>query len=122
MKYTHSSGLLCILLALPAAAAAMPSLFLTQAEQTLQAGLNHQSLTLEALVYYAPNDWRLWLNGAAYTPQTPQHDGLSILAVTPHTVTVRQTLGSTSRTLTLAPQQRYEWQADRIMPQPLPTP
>jgi len=94
-----------------------PSLFLTQQEQGQQTSNNPSRTTLEALLYYSPTDWRVWLNGRMFTPETFDPN-LTITAVTAQEVTLRQQLGSQSRSFTLTPYQSYDW-AEDITPPPV---
>ncbi len=100
---------LCLFPTLAAAEETLPpSLFLTQQEQGQQTSSNPSRTTLEALLYYSPTDWRVWLNGRMFTPETFDPT-ISIIAVTAQDVTLRQQLGSQSRSFTLVPYQSYDW-------------
>lgn len=95
-----------------------PSLFLTADEQRLQAGLSRTLTTLDALVYYGQDQWRLWLNGQLFTPETPAGD-ITITAVTPDSVSLRQQLGNKNRSFILSPHQSFDWNADRVLADPI---
>ena len=79
-----------VLLTAPASAKdALPSasLFFTPQESREAAALAAKSsptgqgdITLSAIMYYAPNDWTVWIQGERWTPQTSRED-LHILDV-----------------------------------------
>ncbi len=95
--------------AAPAELDALPrSLFLTPQELAAQPGAAHGATRLDALVYYGPGNWKLWLNGQEVTPGTvmPRH---TVMSVTATLVTLREQLGDQSRVYSLAPSQSYDW-------------
>lgn len=112
MKYLGLSLLLCALLTPTVRAAELPdSLFLTNAERT-QAAPAAASLptrtSLDALVYYGPEQWQVWINGQAYQPGSTPAD-FSIIAVTPEQVTLEAQRDGAPVRFTLAPHQSYDW-------------
>ncbi len=92
-----------------------PSLFLTEQEQkhdTPPTPTGGQT-TLDALVYYDPNHWQLWLNGESFTPDSKRAD-THILAVTAQSVKLRLQRDTRSIEITLAPHQTYDWSSGKI--------
>lgn len=103
------------------AATPPPSLFLTPEEQQAPSAQAQTRTTLDALIYYSPNQWKIWLNGQAFTPDTPTATTIATLtveSVTATTVTLRQQLGTKTAHFTLAPHQSYDWSNDQITAAP----
>lgn len=94
-----------------------PSLFLTTKEQHAPNQQDNTRTTLDALIYYSPTQWTIWLNGTAYTPDSPS-SSIHIEQVSAETVTLTQTLGTQSARFTLAPQQSYDWSSKQILGRP----
>jgi len=94
----------CIIMLLIAhnleAAQTPPSLFLTTEEQHAPNKQDNTQTTLDALIYYSPTQWKIWLNGTAYTPDSPP-SSIQIEQVSAETVTLTQTLGTQSARFTL---------------------
>lgn len=94
------------------------SLFLTPEElAAAQPGAARNATRLDALVYYGPGNWKLWLNGQEVTPATvtPRY---AVISVDATQVTLREQLGEQSRTYSLAPSQSYDWVSGTISGQP----
>lgn len=93
------------------------SLFLTPDEMTAQPGVTRGSTRLDALVYYGPGNWTLWLNGQEITPSTimPRY---AVINVNATHVTLREQLGDQSRIYSLAPSQSYDWASRTVSGQP----
>lgn len=104
--------------ALPARAADIPdSLFLTKSEQTPAtpaAQTPPNRTALDAIVYYGPEQWQVWVNGQAYNPDS-QSAALTIVAVTADNATLEQTRDGTPVRFTLAPHQSYDWAEKRVI-------
>ena len=91
------------------------SLFLSQedmnkanrlAAQTRPAGTG--DIRLGALMYYAPDDWSLWLQGEKWTPQT-RRDDLRILEVTSSDVQIAwRDDDNQEHSIRLKPNQSYQ--------------
>ena len=114
--------LICLLLSGMKARAeldALPqSLFLTPEElAAAQPGAARSSTRLDALVYYSPGNWKLWLNGQEVTPSTvtPRY---AVISVDATQVTLREQLGEQSRTYSLAPSQSYDWVSGTVSGRP----
>jgi hypothetical protein len=109
----------CVLPPYAAAAADIPdSLFLTEAEQTPATPPTPGRPTrtaLDAIVYYGPEQWQIWINGRPYKPDSPSDD-LTIVAVTAEAVTLEQTRDADGPVrFTLAPHQSYDWTEQRVI-------
>lgn len=63
-----------------------------------QAERRDSVLTLNAVLYSAPRDWVVWINGKRFTPDTPAR-GFTIERVTPSTVLLRRDAGAVTLTL-----------------------
>lgn len=104
--------LLWALLTPTARAAELPdSLFLTRAERTQTApaaAALPARTSLDALVYYSPEQWQVWVNGQAYQPGSAPAD-FTIIAVTPEQVTLEAQRDGAPVRFTLAPHQSYDW-------------
>jgi hypothetical protein len=71
------------------------------------------TIHLSAIVYHAPDDWRIWLNGQSFTPAaTP--GALEILAVTADTVRLAWR-GAPARRFELQPNQSYLAASGRVV-------
>jgi hypothetical protein len=118
MKYSgfllaFISSVLC---GTPAQAAAPPSLFFSVEEAQQIDRLSHQTapekvladITLDAIFYYGPADWTLWLQNRRWTPAT-EDDGIRVLSVGPGAVRLRVDEAGLARDITLKPHQT--WQA-----------
>jgi len=66
-------------------------------QPTLFALEEKYKLTLQTIVYYAPDDWTVWLQNRAWTPAT-RDAHLRIERVTPESVTLCATLASGRQT------------------------
>ncbi|MBP7252668.1 MAG: hypothetical protein KBA75_04200 [Alphaproteobacteria bacterium] len=110
--------MLCALLPHGAGAEEIPnSLFLTAVEQQDHAAPHPTKpgrTSLDALVYYGPDQWQVWINGQAYKPDS-QSDALAIIAVTAEAVTLEQKRDAEPVRFTLAPHQSYDWAEQRVV-------
>jgi hypothetical protein len=71
------------------------------------------AIHLSAIVYHAPDDWRIWLNGQSFTPAaTP--GALEILALTADTVWLAWR-GAPARRFELQPNQSYLAASGRVV-------
>lgn len=116
MRHALLLGLLGLCITAPTCAAELPpSLFLTEQEQQRETAPTPTGgqTTLDALVYYNPGRWQLWLNGESFTPDTKRAD-IHILAVAPDSVTLRAQRDTRSVEFTLAPHQTYDWGSGKI--------
>lgn len=100
------------------------SLFLTEDEQTRLAATtplttpeDPADVRLDAIAYYAPDRWTLWVRGEEWTPTT-RRAYLKILHVKSDTVTLsyRADAGSGFHTLTLHPRQTYRAATGQVEP------
>ncbi len=101
-----------------------PSLFFTAEETRKIEALAHKEAStpgasdihLGAIMYYAPNDWAVWLQGERWTPTT-EHTDLHILGVEPNQV--RMELSgvqfSVPQDITLRPYQTYQTATGKIV-------
>lgn len=105
----------CLLLAPSALADNAPSLFLSPAEEAaLHQHQGEPAVTrLDAIIYYAPGRWQIWIDGRAVDPSAAAPD-LTVLDVSPERVRLRQKRGGKQRVFTLAPHQVYLWAEDRV--------
>jgi hypothetical protein len=84
---------------------------------------------LSAILYRAPDDWRIWLNGRSFTPAA-RPGAIEILAVTADAVqlTWRAGAGQRARRIELRPNQSYLLASGEIvegrlqLPRPAPPP
>ena len=76
-------------------------------------------IRLGAILYYAPNDWTLWVRGERWTPDSTSED-LRILSVTPNEVVVawREDKDSEQKEITLKPNQMYQISTGKIISSP----
>lgn len=108
-------------------AAAQTSLFFTpeetQAIETLAQAKKqtHQNatatdITLDAILYYSPDDWKIWLQGEPWTPET-RHPGLRVLKVSPDRVILSPDSANSksSARITLKPRQRWNFGTNRAI-------
>lgn len=109
--------LLTVLVLHPATAQA--SLFFspeeTQAIETLvqaetrkaeqRASPAQEDISLGAILYYGPQNWKIWLQGEFWTPET-RHHGLRVLKVSPDRVTLKIALDPPVK-ITLKPNQTW---------------
>lgn len=118
IRRTFLSLLVGVLSAHGVRAAEIPnSLFLTAAEQqdrAAPAAAKPGRTSLDALVYYGPDQWQIWINGQAYKPDS-QNDAIAIVAVTAEAVTLEQKLDTEPVRFTLAPHQSYDWAEKRVI-------
>ncbi|HUY69192.1 MAG TPA: hypothetical protein VMV79_07815 [Alphaproteobacteria bacterium] len=100
------------------------SLFFTPAETAQIAALAASGgaetaaadLSLGAVIYYGPNDWSVWLQGACWTPVTAARPDLRILGVAPDLVRLMWTPQSgPPRTISLRAHQTYQIATGKIV-------
>lgn len=114
------SILIAILLATlalsPAPTRAQTSLFFTQEETQAIESLAQtekqkspdaptSDISLDAILYYSPHDWKIWLQGEPWTPETSP-PGIRILKVSPDRVTLKIALNPPVR-IALKPHQTW---------------
>ena len=107
------------------AAAANPSLFFSSAEiaqaQSLAKGIDKPTMpdiSLGAVMYVAPNDWVLWLQGQKWTPATV-HEDLKVVGVQPdkvHLIWHRPDGGK--QDIFLSPHQTFQTNTGKITDSP----
>jgi hypothetical protein len=116
----QSTLLICGFLTQPAWAASGlgESLFLTQAEQSLQRHFGHALTRLDAIIYFTPSEWQLWLNGNLVSPQHKAPEDLEIIIVQPTHVVLAQRFGEQWRRFSLQPRQAYDWMRDAVITAP----
>lgn len=112
--YGRIVALIFFLLAVSAHAKDNPSLFLTPAEAIGQDPFHQATTRLDAIVYYRPGQWQVWIDGHAFAPES-QDAAVTILAVSPESVRFKQRLGDQDREIALAPHQVYLWAENKIV-------
>ena len=124
-KFFVCAGWLALLFASPPTAHA-GSLFFTPDElqrivsETQKSGPprtapSAEAVRLDAILYKAADDWTVWLQDEAWTPQTDRPN-LHIIAVTPDSVklALTPTAGGTTQEITLKPHQIYDPATDQV--------
>ncbi len=134
-NYATACRIACLLavlslLLLPSPATAQASLFFTPEETQAIASLaqteprkseqsaspGYGDISLDAILYYGPHDWTIWLQGEPWTPAT-NRPGLRILKVSPDRVTLKRTTGeppTPSFKITLKPHQLWKAGTEEI--------
>lgn len=76
------------------------------------------NIHLGAVVFYAPDDWTLWLQGEKWTPDTVRGD-LGVLEVTEDSVSLTwRDENGVDRNFTLKPNETYEIATGQIISEP----
>jgi hypothetical protein len=73
----------------------------TVAHALAKGGHRAEMITLDAVLYFGPTHWNVWLSGEKFTPTTARKD-IRILAVAPDRVTLRLGQGEGERQVSLA--------------------
>ncbi len=85
----------------------------------MAAPVGRGDIHLGAVIYYAPNDWTLWLQGEKWTPETSRED-LRVLAVTVDEVRLswQGEDDAPPREIILRPNQSYQIATESVITSP----